>query len=120
MLQVKTLGMVGLLGLLAGAAMSTPANADQRVYYRGASGGHYRSEPQVRLGVDVVWGGYGYAPARPPVVWYPAPRPPVVWYPAYYAPDRYDDRDYGRGHGRGHHKHRRHPHPVERWDDCDD
>jgi hypothetical protein len=112
MLQAKTLGMVGLLGLLASAAMSTPASADQRAYYRG---GHYGSEPQVRLGVDVVWGGYGggYGGGYRSV----PPRPPVVWYPAYYAPDRYYDPHYNRGHGRGHHKHGRHRHHEERCDD---
>lgn len=89
MLQPRTLGAVALLGLLAGTA----ASAD----------GYYRSEPQIRLGVDVIWGGYGYAP----------PRPPVVWYPSHYVSDRYDDQGYGRGH-------RTHRHHAHRWDDCDD
>ena len=113
MLQPRMLALVALVGLLASTAMSTPASAEQRAYYRGSSGGHYRSEPQVRLGVDVVWGGYGggygYAP----------PHPPLVWYPAYYAPDRYYDQGHGRGQYRRH-KHRRHPHHAERWDNCDD
>ena len=99
MLQPRMLGVVALVGLLAG----TSASADERVYYPGPSGGQYWSQPQIRLGVDVLWGAYGYAP----------PQAPVVWYPAYYAPDRY----YDQGHGRGHHKHRHHQH---RWDDCDD
>jgi hypothetical protein len=111
MLQPRTLGMAALFGLLASAAMSTPASADHRTYYRGSSGGHYGSEPQVRLGVDVVWGGYGGGYRHLP------PRPPVVWYPAYYAPDRYHGPRYNRGHGPGHHKHRRHRHHVERCDD---
>jgi hypothetical protein len=93
------LGTVAVMGLLAGTA----ASADERDHYRGPSGGQYWSQPQVRLGVDVLWGGYGYAP----------PRPVVVWYPAYYATGPYYDRDYGRGH-------RKHRHHQHRWDDCDD
>ena len=105
MLQRRMLGAVALLGLLAGAT----ANADGR---------HYSSEPQIRLGIDILWGGYG------PV--YVAP-PPVVYYPPHYGPPRhayergyergYDrgyDRGYGRAkwRGRGHdkHHHRRHRH----------
>jgi hypothetical protein len=111
MLQPRTLGLVALLGLLAG----TSATAGERAYYRRPDGGQYWSQPQIRLGVDVLWGGYGYAP----------PRPPVVWYPAYYDTDRYYDHDHDRyydhdhdeGYGRGHRKHRHH---QDRWDDCDD
>ncbi len=113
MLQPRMLGLAALLGLLASTVMSAAASADERVYYRGSSGGQYWSEPQVRLGVDVIWGGHGYAP----------PRPPVVWYPAYYAPDRYYDPHYNQGHGRGHHKrhkHRRHAHYAHDRDHCDD
>lgn len=98
MLQGKTLAAVAALGLLAGAA----ANAGDR----------YQSEPQVRLGIEVLWGGYGYAP----------PPPPVVWYPAQYAPYRhYDDRHY-RGHDRGWRRNAwRHGHRhSHRGDDCDD
>ncbi|MEO7386960.1 MAG: hypothetical protein ABIX37_08505 [Gammaproteobacteria bacterium] len=106
MLQPKTLAAVALLGLLAGAA----ANADHR---------YYRSEPQVRLGLDVIWGGYGYAPPPPPHVGY-AP-PPAAWYPSYYGRgyDRGHDRAYNRANwrGKGHHKHGR-DHRHE--DDCDD
>lgn len=100
MLQPKTLGAVALLGLLASAAVS----ADERYDYPDYGRGQYWYQPQVRLGVDVLWGGHGYAP----------PRPPVVWYPAYSAPDRYCDHD--EGYGRGHHKH----HHRHRWDDSDD
>ena len=102
MLQPRMLGTVALLGLLAGTA----ASADDRRHFRDD---YYRSSPQVRLGVDVIWGGYGYAP----------PRPPVVWYPAYYANDRYydHDRDQDQGYGRGHRKHK---HRSSHWDDCDD
>lgn len=110
MLQPSMLGLAALLGLLASTAMSTAASAGERAYFRGSTGGPYWSEPQVRLGIDMVWGGYGYAPERPP----------VVWYPAYYAPDRYYDPHYNRGHGRGHHKHRRHAHYAHDRDDCDD
>jgi hypothetical protein len=120
MLQPRTLGVATLLGLLASTAMSAAASAGERAYFRGSTGGEYWSEPRVRLGVDVVWGGYGYAPTRPPVVWYPAPRSPVVWYPAYYAPDRDYDSHYNRGHGRGHNKHRRHAHYAHDRDDCAD
>jgi len=93
MLQRKVLGAVALLALLAGPA----ANAD---------------EPQIRLGIDILWGGYG------PV--YVAP-PPVVYHPPRYAYGRGYDRGHERGYnrakwrGNGHRKHRHH-----RGDDCDD
>ncbi len=93
MLQRKILGAVALLGVLAAGA----ANADG-----------YRSEPQIRLGIDILWGGHGY---------YPAP-PPVVVYPPYYGPPRGYGRGYARGYadgygrakwrGNGHGKHHRH------------
>jgi len=109
MRQPRTLGVATLLGLLASTALctvaSTAASAGERVYYRGSSGGQYSSEPRVRFGVDVEWGGYGYGYAPPP--------PPVVWYPAYYEPPRY----YYQGPGRGHGKHHRH---KDRRKDCDD
>lgn len=101
MLQRRMLGAVALLGLLAGGT----ANADGR---------GYSSEPQIRLGIDILWGGYG------PV--YVAP-PPVAYYPRHYGPPRHAyergyergyDRGYGRAkwRGRGHdkHHHRRHRH----------
>lgn len=111
MLQRGFLGGVALLGLLAGAV----AEADDR---------RYSSQPQVRLGIDVLWGGYGG-----PV--YAAP--PVIVYPPHYASPRhawdrgyergYDrgyDRGYGgakwKGKGRGHHKHDHHSHRGHDWD----
>ncbi len=104
MLQPKLRATAALLGLLATAAASTAARADDR--------GYYRSEPQIRLGVDLIWGGYAYAPPRPPVVFYP--------YRPYYEPYRSDYRveRRGEGHGRGHRKHhRRHHQHDQRWDD---
>jgi hypothetical protein len=105
MWQSRTLSSVALLGVLAGPV----ANAGDREYYRPG--------PQVRLGIDIVWGGYGYAPPPPVVVaWYPPP-PVVVWYPQAYAPYRYyaprPVRVDGRGHGPGHH----HRHDARRRDD---
>lgn len=95
MLQARTMCIVALLGLLTGTAV----NGDDRSGYRGiGSGAYYRSGPQVRLGVDVVWGGYGYAP----------PRPPVVWYPAYYQPYPVYDRGHGHARGKRYKKHRHH------------
>ncbi len=101
MLQSKRRATVALLGLLAAAGASTAARADDR---------YYRSEPQIRLGVDLIWGGYAYAPPRPPVVFYPF-RP-------YYEPYRSDYRveRRGDGRGRGHRKHRHHHHD-QHWDD---
>ena len=106
MLRRGMLGSVALLGLLSGAA----ANADHR----------YSSEPQIRLGLDILWGGYGPVYAAPP---------PVVVYPPYYGPPRYAygggyargydrgyDHGYDRGYdrakwrGKGHNKHRRRHH----------
>ena len=107
MLQARTPGVVALLGLLAGTAMSAAASADERDYYRGSSGGQYWSQPQIRLGVDLLWGGYGYVPAPPP----------VVWHPSYYVPYRYYDE--GHRHRHRHDGHRRH-HGHDRWDDSDD
>jgi hypothetical protein len=110
MLHTKTMGAVAILGLLAGTA----ASADDRHYSRDD---YYPSSPQIRLGVDVIWGGYGHAP----------PRLPVAWYPAYYAPPRYYgynrayDRGYDRGYEQGHDRgHRQHGHRPHRGDDCDD
>ncbi|MDH5275409.1 MAG: hypothetical protein OEW88_03215 [Gammaproteobacteria bacterium] len=104
MKRARTMCAIALLGLLTGTA----ASADGRNGYRDhGSGGYYQSGPQVRLGVDVVWGAYPYAPPR--YAYVPRP-PPVVWYPAYYQPYRGYDRGYGRGHSRGkrhnHHHHR--------------
>lgn len=105
MLQRGVLGAVALAGLLAGAG----AEADDRRYY---GSDNYRSEPQIRLGIDILWGGYGYAPP-PPVVWYPPPPPPR------YAPYRGYDRGYGRTSWRGN-GHRKHYHRSHHDDDCDD
>ncbi len=90
---------VALLALLAGEAAIA------------GDWGYYRPEPQVRLGIDVIWGGYGYAPPPPVVVWSPPRYQPY----GYYAPAPRWEK--GRGHGRGHNKHR---HRGDRWDDCDD
>jgi hypothetical protein len=115
MLQPRLGATSALLGLLITAAAtigaSTTARADDR--------GYYRSDPQIRLGVDLIWGGYGYAPPRPPVVYYPS-RP---YYEPYYEPYRSDYRGEWRGkhRGRGHRKHRHnHDRDDQRWDDCDD
>ena len=72
-----------------------------------AEAGH--SDPTVRLGVDVIWGGGYLRPA--PVAWYPAPvysyaPPPVYGRPYRAASPRYyrhNDR-HDRGHGNGHDK----------------
>ena len=108
--------LLGVLAITAASSVaSTAARADDRHYRRDDDRGYYRSEPQIRLGVDLIWGGYAYAPPRPPVVWYPS-RP-------YYEPYRSDygvewrDDGYGRGHRKRHHRHDRN---EERWDDCDD
>ena len=77
-----------------------------------AEAGH--SDPTVRLGVDVIWGGDYYRPA--PVAWYPAPvygyAPPRGYGKPYWAGNqryyRHNDR-HDRRHDRRHH-HR----------DCDD
>ncbi|MBL8200100.1 MAG: hypothetical protein JNK40_03930 [Chromatiales bacterium] len=110
MLQRGMLGSMALLGLLAGAT----ANADDR---------RHSSEPQIRLGIDILWGGYGpvYA-APPPVVYYPphyAP-PPVVYYPPRYAYDRGYDRGYEEGYDRAKWRgngHKKHGHRKHRHDD---
>lgn len=103
MLQAKSMCVVALLGLLTGTA----ANADDRY-----------SGPQIRLGVDMIWGGYGYAPPQPPVVWYPAyPRPYPAYYesyPAYYQP--YPAYYQGRGHSQNN-RHKKHRHHGRRHDD---
>ena len=114
MLHTRRLGLIGLCGLLASTAVSTAANADQRAYYAGSGGGNYWSDPQVRLGIDVLWGGHGYAP--------PAHRSPGIRHrhPGGLAPCVLRADYYNEGHSRGHHKHRKHPHHNERWDDCDD
>ena len=72
--------------LLSGLAFASVAEA-----------GH--SDPTIRLGVDMVWGGGHFYPA--PVAWYP---PPVYGYappPAYGRPG---------WAGEGRHRHHRHHH----------
>jgi hypothetical protein len=111
MLHWKTLGTVALLGLLIGTAASADDHRYDRDGYRDYDRGYYRSEPQIRFGVDVIWGGYGYAP----------PRPPVYWYPSRYQANRYYDPGYRRGNWRGEGRgHRKHDHRSHRGDDCDD
>lgn len=61
-----------------------------------AEAGH--TEPTVRLGVDVIWGG-GYL-GPPPVAWYPAPVYSYAPPPAY-------GRPYWAGGHRRHHRHER-------------
>jgi len=95
---------IALLGLLTGNA----ASADHRAGYRPiVSGGYYQSGPQVRFGIDVIWGGYPHAPPR--YAYAPGP-PPVVWYPAYYQPYPAYHEGRGWGHSRSarHKKHRHH------------
>lgn len=83
--------------LLSGLAFASVAEA-----------GH--TEPTIRLGVDMVWGGGHYYPA--PAAWYP---PPVYSY----APPPAYGRPYWAGEQRHHrHRHRRHKHRHDR--DCDD
>jgi hypothetical protein len=106
MLQARTMCAIVVLGLLTGNA----ASADDRANYRSSgSGAYYQSGPQVRLGIDVIWGGYPYAPPR--YAYVPRP-PPVVWYPAYYQPYPAYDDGRGRGHSRSarHKKHKHHRH----------
>lgn len=106
MLQGKTLGAVALLGLLAGAAASADDRYRYAEPYRSDS---YRSGPQVRLGVDVVWGGYGYAPAPVPVAWYPVRQPAYTYY----------DQGYDNHRHRKHKKRHRNGHQSRHRDDCD-
>lgn len=122
MLQSGFRATVTLLGLLATAAASmaasTAARADDRHYQRNDDRGYYRSEPQIRLGIDLLWGGHAYAPPRPPAVWYPS-RPYYEPHRSGYRSDhRSGYRSEWRGDGRGHRKqqHRRHRND-QRWDD---
>ncbi len=102
-------GAVALLGLLAGPL----ALADDR----------YSSGPQVRLGIDILWGGAGFVHVAPP--------PVVVFQPPRHHHDHRHDhrrgyqRGYERGYDRGYNRanwrdkgHRRHRHRGD--DDCDD
>lgn len=107
MFKARTISAIALLGILAGAA----ARAD----HRSGSGDYYPSGPQVRLGIDVIWGGSGYVAPRPPVAWYPAYYEP---YPVYYQPypvyrpayaPHYAPR-HGHPRGDGHRKRHRHRH----------
>ncbi|MEZ5565153.1 MAG: hypothetical protein R3F24_06370 [Gammaproteobacteria bacterium] len=67
MSKLKLLAVIASLGVFASAG----ALADSRWQSRPSS-------PKVQVGLNIVVGGYGYAPARPVVI-----RPAVVWYPAY-------------------------------------
>ena len=82
--------------LLSGLAFASAAEA-----------GH--TEPTIRLGVDMVWGGGHFYPA--PVAWYPPPAYSYAPPPAY---GRY--RWAPEGHY-GHHHHRRHHERHERRHD---
>lgn len=65
------------------------------------------TDPTVRLGVDVIWGG-GYL-APPPVAWYPAPVYSYAPPPAY-------GRPYWAGrHGRHHRHERRYDDRRDSW-----
>jgi hypothetical protein len=94
---------VALAGLLAAGA----ANADGRY--------SYSSEPQIRLGIDILWGGHAPVYVAPPVAWHPPRHDHYRGYERGY--DRGYDRGYNRAkwRGNGRHKHR-HRH----GDDCDD
>ena len=106
MSKPKISSAVAVFALVASAG----ASAGDRYY-----GGHqYRADPQIRLGIDILWGGAGYAP-RPPVMAYPVHYVPVEYVPVYYAPPHYaphydgrhyDGRHSGHGKGKGHRKHR--------------
>lgn len=87
-----------LATLLPGLALASVAQA-----------GH--SDPQVRLGVDVIWGGGYIRPA--PVVWYPAP----VY--SYAPPPAYGQPYWAGGHSHQRHqrhRHHRHKHHHDRRD----
>lgn len=94
MLQRGLPGALALAGLLAGSV----AHAD-----------HYRSGPQVRLGIDVNWGGYGSG-------YYPAP-PPVAVYLPHYEPIPVYGYGRARWRGNGHRRHRHHAHCGHDHDD---
>lgn len=75
-----------------------------------AEAGH--TEPTIRVGIDMVWGGGYIHPA--PVAWYPAP----VY--SYAPPPRYG-RPYWAAEGRHrHHRHRHHHHESRHHDKRDD
>ena len=115
MSQRKLLGAIALLALLTGGAARADhrhgyqpdyqSGYDQPGYYQPHD---YHSRPQIRLGIDVLWGGYGYSPA-PPVAWYPVQYVPA---PVYYGPP-----GYYRGHGHGHGKHHHRQYDRDRCDD---
>jgi hypothetical protein len=100
MLRATLLLAAGCSGLLLAPGLK----ADPYYGYGRSSG------PAVRVGVDVIFGGFGYArPAPPPVVWYPVPVYGYARGPAYY---------YGPPRGLGQRKHRHRHH--DRWERCDD
>ena len=86
----KISSAVAVLALFAAAG----ASAGDRHY-----GSHqYRADPQVRVGIDILWGGTGHA--------HHAPRPVAV-HPVHHVPRHAHHHDaghggYAKGHGKGH------------------
>jgi hypothetical protein len=88
--------------LIAGSALALLAVAPLAQ----ADHDRYWSEPQVRLGVDVIWGGsyWGPSPGYRPAPRWVAPPPAWVYRPHYGPPGHW--RPPGKGHWK--HDHRRH------------
>lgn len=125
MSKQKILALVAVLGL----AGSGTAMADGHWRARPS----YPSQPRVQVGLNIVLGGYGYAPGVPvpmtPVVRQWAMQPAVVWAPGYqavygpaYGPGyrggyRGNDRGDYRDHGWRDHRRHRHGYDGDRCDD---